>query len=131
MLPKRHRLKSRTDLLRVRRYGRPFRHPLAILLVIEAAQASSPEKENAQLKDLPPSRFAFSASRRVGSAVARNRGKRLLREAVRLQLDHINPGWDCLVIVRETTPESDFAAVKTAVDTLLSRACLVSVPSPG
>lgn len=78
----------------------------------------------------PLARFAFTASRRVGTAVARNRGKRLLREAVRGYLDVIEPGWDCLFIVREATPEADFAAVQSAVFALLQRARLVE-PIPG
>jgi ribonuclease P protein component len=73
----------------------------------------------------PPVRFAFTASRRAGSAVERNRSKRLLREAVRGYLEQIEPGWDCLFIVREGPPGADFKAVQTAVYSLLRRAKLV------
>ena len=76
----------------------------------------------------PPTRFAFTASRRVGKAVARNRGKRLLREAVRKQLGRIEPGWDCLFIAREATPTADFSAVEAAVSQLLVRASLLREP---
>lgn len=119
MLPQRHRLKRRSDVLRVRRRGRPYRHPLAILLVAAAGGEESGRQA------CQPSRFAFVASRRAGTAVARNRGKRLLREAVRLRLPAIEPGWDCLFIVREATAGADWRAVQTAVDNLLSRSHLL------
>ena len=129
MLPQRHRLRRRSDVLRVRRLGKAWRHPLAVLLVVRA-EPEAPDSMESELTAVPLTRFAFSASRRVGSAVARNRGKRLLREAVREQLEFIEPGWDCLFIVRDATPNADFAVVQTAVLKLLRRAALVE-PIPG
>lgn len=125
MLPQRYRLRRRSDVLRVRRQGKAWRHPLAIVLVVQAEPLSLASGE-IDLIPVPPTRFAFTASRRVGSAVARNRGKRLLREAVREYIDLIEPGWDCLFIVRETTPKADYAAVQTAVFSLLRRSRLVA-----
>ena len=130
MLPQRHRLRHRSDVMRVRRLGKAWRHPLAVLLVVRA----EPGTRTSGAVDLitkAPTRFAFTASRRVGSAVARNRGKRLLREAVRGHLELIEPGWDCLFIVREATPTADFTAVQTAVANLLRRAHLAAEPKPG
>ena len=75
----------------------------------------------------PCSRFAFSASRRVGNAVKRNRAKRVLREAVRWHLGEIEPGWDCLFIARAQTPDAAFADVEAAVSQLLTRAQLLTV----
>ncbi|MEJ2753105.1 MAG: ribonuclease P protein component [Candidatus Promineifilaceae bacterium] len=124
MLPKCHRLKRRSDVLRVRRLGKAWRHPLAILLVVQAEPRSA-SPGVAEMNSAPPVRFAFTASRQAGSAVARNRGKRLLREAVRGYLEQIEPGWDCLFIVREGTPRADFKAVQSAVYSLLRRAKLV------
>ncbi|MFL7839247.1 MAG: ribonuclease P protein component [Candidatus Promineifilaceae bacterium] len=124
MLPKRYRLRRRSDVLRVRRMGKAWRHPLAVLLVVRAETRAAGEHD---LNSAPLTRFAFTASRRVGSAVARNRGKRLLREAVREQLGMIEPGWDCLFIVREAAPKADYAAVQTAVSSLLQRAGLLEL----
>lgn len=129
MLPQRYRLRRHSDVVRVRRLGKAWRHPLAILLMVQA----EPEPTISAGPDIvvvPPTRFAFTASRRVGSAVARNRGKRLLREAVRLHLDHVEPGWDCLIIVRDAAPEANYADVQTAVLSLLRRARLVVEPNP-
>jgi ribonuclease P protein component len=82
--------------------------------------------EHLSANSAPPSRFAFTAGRRVGKAVARNRSKRLLREAVREQLGRIEPGWDCLLIARDGTPDADYDAVRTAVLNLLKRAHLLA-----
>jgi ribonuclease P protein component len=55
---------------------------------------------------LPHARLGLSVSRKVGNAVARNRWKRLLREAFRLQLGQLPAGIDLVVVPRaEATPE--------------------------
>ncbi len=124
MLPQRYRLRRSSDLKRVRAQGRGRRHPLAVLVVVRQESAASIADNGRFEKNV--SRFAFSASRRVGNAVARNRAKRLLREAVRTQIEQIEPGWDCLLIARPQTPTATFAEVQTAVHQLLSRSHLLS-----
>lgn len=112
MLPQPYRLKRSADVTVVQKQGRSWRHPLCILLSKQGgAQAS---------------RFAFIASKRVGKAVVRNRVKRLLREAVRLHLDDIQPGWDCVWIARPQLSQASFAEVETAVLHLLAQAKLLT-----
>jgi len=71
------------------------------------------------------SRFGFAVGRRVGKAVARNRAKRLMREATRLRQDRIAPGWDLVFIAREPMRQADFRQVERAVEDLLRRAGLL------
>jgi ribonuclease P protein component len=118
MLPQQHRLRRRADIQRLRREGKAWRHPLAVLLVL-------PTSQEGDLNGRLPIRFGFTASRAAGSAVQRNRAKRLLREAVRPHLPVLDPGWDCLVIARQETAGASFEAVSAAVHSLLQRACLL------
>ncbi len=77
--------------------------------------------------DLSYSRFGFTASRRLGSAVARNRARRLMREAVRLRREVLAPGWDFVFIARSPLKEATFREVDRAVEELLRRARLLLV----
>ena len=110
-MQRRHRLRLKADFEQLRQEGRRWNHPLVVLVVRNSRQTHS--------------RFAFSASRRVGKAVARNRARRLMREAVRLRIDEIQCGWDCLFIARQEVTQSSFAEVASAVDQLLRRAGLL------
>jgi ribonuclease P protein component len=65
-------------------------------------------------------RVGISVSKRVGGAVVRNRVKRRIREAVRLRLDSILPGWDLLFIVRPAAAEATQEDLAGAVERLLS-----------
>lgn len=117
MLPQRYRLRRRADVRRVRQQGRAWRHPLAVLLIAPAAETAEVGGH--------VSRFAFTASRTVGTAVRRNRAKRLLREAVRANLPQVAPGWDCVIIARSSTPDASYAAVCAAIQSLFRRASLI------
>lgn len=69
-------------------------------------------------------------SRRIGKAVRRNRVKRLLREATRLRLARIAPGWDVVVIARGQAADADFWQIGAALDQVLASAGLLSDTSP-
>ncbi|MFT5195316.1 MAG: ribonuclease P protein component [Cellvibrionaceae bacterium] len=110
MLPDKNRLRLATDFVQLRKNGHKFVHPLAVLVC------------GANHKDVI--RFAFPASKKTGNAVQRNRARRLLREAVRLHLTSLEPGRDCLLIVRGKTSKASFAEVAAAVNILFDRAGL-------
>lgn len=70
---------------------------------------------------LTHARLGLSVSRRVGIAVKRNRIKRLLREAFRLNQSALPPGVDLVVSVRPHTP----LPLKRYEEILLSCAALL------
>jgi ribonuclease P protein component len=69
-------------------------------------------------------RVGFTASKKIGNAVLRNRAKRRLRALVREVLPPLaNPGWDYVLVARpEATVTRDFAALRDDL-----RAALASV----
>jgi ribonuclease P protein component len=100
-------LKNSTQFERVRREGRTWSAGVLIL--------------NAARNDQDVVRCGFITARKVGKAVRRNRARRLIREAVRLKLPYIKPGWDLVWVARPSIVEADFAAVSKVVDELLAR----------
>jgi ribonuclease P protein component len=71
------------------------------------------------------SRVGVTASRNVGSAVERNRAKRLLREAARrLYPLFESKGWDIMLIARPKLIEVREMTVEKALASLLKRAGL-------
>jgi ribonuclease P protein component len=71
-------------------------------------------------------RLGLSVSRKVGGAVERNRIKRLIREAFRLELARLHPGYDIVVVARpgagETAEREGLSGAQRALVELLDRA---------
>ncbi len=111
-MKRRFRLTRSTDFKRVRSNGKSYAHPLLVLVV-------SPAEEEAHI------RFGVTASRGIGSAVIRNRAKRLIREALRPLLPDLRPGWDVVAIARSGLLSANFTQIQAAVRTLLQRAGLL------
>jgi ribonuclease P protein component len=66
----------------------------------------------------------MTASRKVGNAVARNRARRLLREAARLCYPHIAGGWDVVLVARSYLVQAKTPQVLAALEKALKRANL-------
>jgi len=112
MLPKPYRLRRSADIRHVRHHGRRWHHPLLLLFTVANNQDTS--------------RFAISVSKRVGNAVVRNRARRRVREALRSRLSQLNPGWDCLFIVRDRLPAASYSEIENAVCQLLTQAGILN-----
>ncbi|MCH7587184.1 MAG: ribonuclease P protein component [Chloroflexi bacterium] len=108
---RRNRLTSSTDFKRVRRTGKSYAHPLAILI-------ASPN-------GMTNSRFGVKASRSVGNAVTRNKAKRLIRAGLDRYIPHILPGWDIILIARPSLAHAEWSKVCDSLVLLLRRAKLM------
>ena len=84
-MQRRFRLSRSEDFKRVRRTGKSYAHPL-VVLVTQACETHD------------HTRVGVTAGKTTGTAVHRNRAKRLLREAMRPLLPSIASGWDLILI---------------------------------
>jgi ribonuclease P protein component len=114
---KRFRLSRSEDFKRVRRTGKSYAHPL-VVLVVQASET----KENL--------RVGVAAGKTTGTAVHRNRAKRLLREAMRNLLPSIASGWNLILIARPALVTATLADTRSALINLLKRASLFSADEP-
>ena len=102
------RLTRSEDFKRVRRDGKSYAHPLVVLIV--------------QDNDQPRVRVGVAAGKAVGTAVYRNRTKRLLREAMRTLIPDIVSGSDLILIARPALASATLADIQSALLNLLQRA---------
>jgi ribonuclease P protein component len=108
-MKRQHRLHSNADFQHVRAVApRPWSHPLLLLYVAP--------------NELGFSRVGITAGRRVGKAVVRNRVRRRIREVIRPRWLDVKPGRDLVLIARPASAAADWGALRTAVETVLSRA---------
>ena len=113
------RLKRRREFVRVTRLRRQNVTPG---LILQAAPRAAADNGGA------PMRVGFTASRKVGGAVVRNRAKRRLRAlAERILPAHAMAGHDYVLIARGTTPARDFDALAHDLETSLKRLHLYKV----
>ena len=106
------RLTRSEDFKRVRRDGKSYAHPLVVLIV--------------QNNDQPRVRVGVAAGKAVGTAVYRNRTKRLLREAMRSLIPNIASGSDLILIARPALVSATLEDTRRALLNLLQRAKILT-----
>ncbi len=116
-MQRKFRLTRSEDFKRVRRSGRSYAHPLVILIALKS-EKSDPGKL----------RIGVTAGRTTGTAVRRNRAKRILREAMRTLLPNIASNVDLILIARSGLTSATYEETRRALLNLLQRAQLLSSP---
>lgn len=110
MLQRRFRLRDSAAFERARAQGRQWRHPWLTMTVVANGLAHN--------------RYGFIGTRRLGSAVVRNRTRRVLREIVRRAAPELRPGYDLVFVIRNAAVNQPYNEVMQVVDSLFRRAGL-------
>lgn len=111
-MQRKFRLTRSEDFKRVRRSGKSYAHPLVVLIV--------------QKSEHPRVRVGVAAGRTVGTAVTRNRTKRLLREVMRVLIPNIASGLDLILIARPGLSSASLEETRQALINLLTRAQILT-----
>jgi len=107
--PRKERLKRRDDIREVFRKRKVISCPGVKLFTLR--------------NGLPHNRIAFAFPRKYGTAVERNRSRRLSREAYRLLRNELRKGFDLVLLVYPG--RDDFSTRKDQLKGLFSRANLI------
>jgi ribonuclease P protein component len=97
------RLKRRPEFLRVAGKGRKLGRGTLLVQVLEGGGDAATGN----------ARVGFTATKKLGNAVTRNRAKRRMREAARLELGASPaPGHDIVLVAREAIREAGFGEIR-------------------
>ncbi len=88
-LPKQERLQRNYEFRRIYEQGRKTEGRLVVLYVVDTARDAAGGRA-----------VGFVTSRKVGNAVERNRARRLLREAWRLNKHRLKPNFEMVMVAR-------------------------------
>lgn len=128
-MQRKFRLTRSEDFKRVRRSGKSYAHPLVVLIVqahdkrsYPVDWRSRPVEKRSNPVGQPRVKVGVAAGRTVGTAVHRNRAKRLLREAIRPLIPNLTSGLDLILIARPGLASASLEETRQALLTLLQRA---------
>lgn len=110
-LPKTQRLLQAAEFNAVYSRGMAYHHRFLVLFFLP--------------KDSTVRRVGIVAGKKTGGAVKRNRAKRLLREAYRLNKNKLIQGLDMVLVAKKRLPELTFVEVEKNLLYLFKRANII------
>jgi len=75
--------------------------------------------------EMDSTRIGFTASKKIGKSVARNRARRLMKESLRTIEGNLKKGYDIVFVARPTINEGNFHQVKESIERILKKARLL------
>ncbi|WP_424813646.1 ribonuclease P protein component [Roseococcus sp. YIM B11640] len=104
------RLKRRAEFVQAAKAGRRAARDSIVLQALPRADGET--------------RLGFTATKKIGNAVARNRAKRRMRAAARLALgaSPTETGWNLVLIARDSTGSCPFPSLMADLDNALRKA---------
>lgn len=119
MLPAPNRLRDNREFRQVYAQGKSYVSGYAVIYVMPRAETDAANNSV---------RFGFVVSKKQGKAVVRNRIKRRLREAIRLQLASIvDKPCDVVFVGRSRLKTATWSELQTAITELLKRGGLLRI----
>ena len=127
MLPSRYRLRKKSDFARVLKNGQSRNSRCLALRFVDNGNSFS--RLRTSLRENLNSRFTriglLASKKFFKKASQRNYVKRKLREAARLNLSRINPGWDIIFMARAGLEKKTLKETEATILSLLEEAGLV------
>ena len=102
--PRTARLRKRSEYNQIYSAGRRYSFPLFSAFLLQTGSATS--------------KVGFTVGRGLGRAARRNRIKRRMRDAVRLHLLEIGPGWNIVFHPRRSVFDVEFSRLEKEVSRL-------------
>ena len=110
-MKRKYRLRRNSDFQQVRQNGKFYASPIMVLAFLR--------------NELDHSRFGFVVSKRLGKAVQRNKVKRQMREAARLRISQVKPGFDLVFIAGQPIRQATYADIEQSLEYLLKKSGLL------
>jgi ribonuclease P protein component len=111
VVEKKYRLAKREDFSKVYRYGKSSANHQFVLYYL-----AKPQQEHFRL--------GISVSKKIGNAVVRNRMRRVIKEIIRLNGDHLTSRNDYIMIVRKPATEMDYQELEKSIKHVFRKASM-------